>query len=592
MEPPHWVSNFCLRDAFKGYTLELDKAIDPAKTVEKAKAKLGLFGDRILKGTIRIDSGRLGIPVYMSLCGLEAERTIGTKKQMGKGCSPDQAEASALMELIERFSLFRFIQDPENFLHGSFNDFSKQALPLREIASSVGDLEPAPIILSTFSELQTRWVWAYSLTGERPFLLPLDWFWMINEYNGSSSGNVREEAILQGICEVVERHVSALVSNSNLIVPKLRISYYHDSQAQELLGKFKRAGICLWLSDFTLNTGIPTVGALAYDPTTYPDRSEIVWTAGTTTSPFKSLIRALTEVAQLAGDFDTSLRYVPSGLPKPSSLKELYYITEPNQEKELISLPDISDENMKVEIERALECLQRIHMNVYVVDITHPEIGIPACYTIIPGAQFRERTQGKMGRFVLRLMYESLPIEKTFQRLEEIKKELAKEHYLYFYLGEVLRQLKKYDEAIRNYEVAYDLSPIKYDRMLSLTYKSIALREKGEYKKAIDSLYQALSLDSNSPELYNLLGNCQYKLGDYLGAIDSFLKALNLNPGSAIDYANIGTNYLKLGRREEAIDYYKMALRIDPDLDYAKIRLQEIADGGTKSPPEAKELTK
>lgn len=592
MELPTWVSNFCLRDAFKGYTLELDKIIEPAKTVEFAKAKLSLFGDKVLKGTIRIDSGRLGIPVYMSLCGLEAERIIGTKKQMGKGCSPEQAEASALMELVERFSLFRFIQDPKNFLYGSFYDFSKEALPLQELARSVGDLNPPQIILDTFSELQTRWVWAYSLTSERPSLLPFDWFWMINEYNGSSAGNTKEEAILQGICEVVERHVSALVSNQKIPVPKLKISYCHDTQAQKLLDKFTEVGICLWLSDFSLDTGIPTVGALAYDPSTYPNRSEIVWTAGTTTSPSKSLIRALTEVAQLAGDFDTSLRYIPSGLPKPSSLVELHYITEAKLEKELMSLPDISDENMKVEIERALECLKGIHMNVYVVDITHAGIGIPACYTIIPGAHFRERTQGKMGRFVLRLLSESLPPEEAFHRLQGMKNDLSKEHYIYFYLGEALRQLKRYDEAIENYEIAYDLSPIKYDQMLSLTYKSVALNEMGEYKKAIDSLNQALDLDSNSPELYNLLGNCQYKLGDYGGAINSFLKALDMNPGSAIDYANVATNYLKLGNIEEAINYYQMALRIDPDLDYAKIRLQEISNGGTKSFSEAKELTK
>ncbi len=63
----------------------------------------------VLARTVRIDTGRLDIPVYISLCGEDATRFTGTKKQMGKGATPQQSEASALMELMERFSFFSFI---------------------------------------------------------------------------------------------------------------------------------------------------------------------------------------------------------------------------------------------------------------------------------------------------------------------------------------------------------------------------------------------------------------------------------------------------------------------------------------------------
>jgi ribosomal protein S12 methylthiotransferase accessory factor YcaO len=39
---------------------------------------------------------------------------------------------------------------------------------------------------------------------------------MINEFNGPSAGNCVEEALSQGICELVERHVSSLISTNNL----------------------------------------------------------------------------------------------------------------------------------------------------------------------------------------------------------------------------------------------------------------------------------------------------------------------------------------------------------------------------------------
>lgn len=576
MEKTLQPKSLLLKDVKKGYTLDLDKALDPSTTISMAKAKLLKYGNRILRNTIRIDSGRLGIPVYMSLCGVEAETVIGTRKQMGKGGSPEQAEASALMELIERFSLFSFKRDPGNFLKGTFSELEKDCLPLDEITLSVGDLDAPGVILEAFKELPLRWTWAHFLIGERPILLPFDWFWAINEYNGSSAGNVMEEAILQGVCEVVERHVSAIISNEKRPVPLIGTKNLSDKKAGELLKKFENANIRLWISDFTLNTGIPTVGALAFDPSTYPHRSEIVWTAGTTTSPAKSLIRALTEVAQLAGDFDTPLKYIPSGLPKPLSLNEVEYITHTKEIREIGSLPDISDENIKVEIETALACLKRIGLNVYVIDVTHPELQIPACYTIVPGAQFRERTHGKMGRFLVRLIYETFEPKEAFHRIDLIAKELRGEHYIYFYMGEILRNLKRYAEAIKNYDLAIENAPIQFDQFLAMTYKSIALKEMGRYKESIESLQRALDLDSECPELYNLLGNCYYKLGDYESAINSFIKALELNPGSAIDYANIATNYLKMGKRDEAINYYKIALSIDPELEYVKIKMNEI----------------
>ena len=65
----------------------------------------------ILERTVRIDNGRLDIPVYFSMCGKDALEVIGTKKQMGKGSTPQQSEASAVMELAERFSFFSFCKN-------------------------------------------------------------------------------------------------------------------------------------------------------------------------------------------------------------------------------------------------------------------------------------------------------------------------------------------------------------------------------------------------------------------------------------------------------------------------------------------------
>ena len=82
-----------LEDAHKGYTHDQDKIFTPEETVQKFREKLEAVDLDILEETVRIDNGRLDIPIYFSLCGRDAEEVIGTKKQMGKGATPAQAEA-------------------------------------------------------------------------------------------------------------------------------------------------------------------------------------------------------------------------------------------------------------------------------------------------------------------------------------------------------------------------------------------------------------------------------------------------------------------------------------------------------------------
>ena len=109
-----------LNDAFKRFTLDQDKIKSPEETIKTFKEKLKSLDLDILQSTERIDNGRLGIPVYFSRCGKDASAVTGTKKQMGKGATPSQAEASAVMELAERFSFFSFCRNPENFFYEKY----------------------------------------------------------------------------------------------------------------------------------------------------------------------------------------------------------------------------------------------------------------------------------------------------------------------------------------------------------------------------------------------------------------------------------------------------------------------------------------
>ena len=296
-------SNIEIRDSFKKYSHDQDKTRTPDQTITWVRESLAGLNMDVLARTVRIDTGRLDIPVYISLCGEDATRFTGTKKQMGKGATSEQSEASALMELMERFSFFSFIHRFQ-FPTLRYRDLDGFAVSAADLKKSVCDTQtPTELCRRFLDELPLRWVKGWNLTLGKEQWVPIDWFYTINEYNGPAAGNTVEEAILQALCEVVERHVGSIISNDMLVTPEIDADSLRDPAAIELVEKFRSKGIKLFLRDFSLDTGIPTVGALAYDPSTFPERSEIVFTAGTTSNPEKSLCRALTEIAQLAGDF-------------------------------------------------------------------------------------------------------------------------------------------------------------------------------------------------------------------------------------------------------------------------------------------------
>ncbi len=118
------------QDSFKKYTTDQDKAITPEETLNYFYDKVEGLDLKILNEVKRIDNGRLDIPVFFSVCGEDALSMTGTKKQMGKGASPIQAEASACMELAERFSFFSFKNNPENFLTGDYKTMAKAGYPV------------------------------------------------------------------------------------------------------------------------------------------------------------------------------------------------------------------------------------------------------------------------------------------------------------------------------------------------------------------------------------------------------------------------------------------------------------------------------
>lgn len=571
-------SGIRLYDAWKSYQYDQDKIRNPSETISWVTNRFCSSGKNILLKTIRIDTGRLGIPVYISLCGPDATRMTGTQKQMGKGATPEQSQASALMELAERYSFFAYFKE-RSLPVFAWKEAEPYALSVNYLLTAIHDEKTDPELAKEFlKDVPLHWAPAANLTKGHNVWVPFDWFYIINEYNGPAAGNSLEEAIVQSLAEVVERHVGTLVSYNELSIPLIDLSTVHSQAAQELIEKFKKTGIVLYARDFSLHTGIPSVGVLAYDPSTFPHKSEIVFTVGTTPSPEKSLCRALTEVAQLAGDFENRTSYKPT-FPKYGSLQEASYLMEPSPVVPLAHLPDLSSDNMREEIQRMVDSLAiKQGWDVLVINTTHQDIKIPAVYTIVPGAHFLDRATGTdFPQHMARVLISSLLPSEAEAYIRRLISSFGRRYDLRFFLGYALEESGHVSEALRLYDECLHDTPNDDERASILVNMASCFSKQGEYNKALNVLEQAEQLNPNLKEVHHFKGVCLYNLKKHEESITAFEKAVEIDPGSAIDYANIASNLRELGHIKEAILLYKMALDLDPSLDFARESLQRLS---------------
>ncbi len=569
-----------LKDAIKGYTYDQDKIMSPSETVAKFKEKTARLNLDILSKTRRIDNGRLDIPVFFSECGTDAKQVTGTNKQMGKGGTPEQSEASAVMELAERFSFFSFVKNEDNFFNSTPRELGDKSFPYELIIQSVHDnTQDALKVKPIFDDLPLKWTKGYNLTRKKEMLIPFNWFYMINEFNGPSAGNCQEEALSQGICELVERHTSSLVSHEKLEVPGIDLDSFTDPLVIEMLEKYKKEGIRVYATDFSLDTGIPTIGVLAWDPATFPDMSEIVWTAGTSPDPQKAMSRALTETAQLAGDFNSGSNFVASGLPKFADIKEAAFITNPKKIISMKELPDLSDNNIRVEVENLMAAMENVGFEVFVINTQHDGLEIPAFYAIIPGAHFRERAvAASVGMFSARFITEGFDPVQALTRLDALEDALPGQYYTSFYKGLMLSAVYDFEGALEQFESALKRDPVELNATDIYSHMGACLKDLENYERAIQTCEIGLKIDEQRPDLYNTMGFCHYMLKQHETAITCFEKALEVDPSLAINYANIGSNYRELGDYKLAVQFYEMALKIDPTITFAKDNIEKLKD--------------
>lgn len=572
-----------LSSCLKKHSAELDKANSPAETVARVHKILEKLPLDILSATRRIDAGRLNIPVYLSVCGEDARNIMPSRKQMGKGASPEQAEASALMELMERYAFFSFwdrLPHLPELVEATWSEaearFGTALMPVEEMLHSVQDrLSPdkARELLDC-----VRWQF-YPLTcliTMQEVWVPLNWFRKLSEFNGTCAGNTEEESLLQGACELIERHCCCLVDRQERVVPTIDPASIDDPVLQSLLQAFAQQGVHIILKDFSCDMPVPTVAALAWDPATFPDTSEIVYTAGTASSPVKAAVRAVTEIAQLAGDFCTSACYEASGLQKFQHLEQTKWLLQGSL-KPLASLPSVESADIYDELTALVRQLAEQNLRVYALSTMHPQLQINTHYCIIPGTAFRERDKNQsLGLFVGRILTEEGSPEEIDKGMALLEKHYPKGHFIPFFKGMLALRAEDLPLALHFFKNAEAVQPEADSQALTAFYAAYSHTLMGQWDAALPPLDRAVRLCPDMKEYWNLRGVAHFKTQNYEEAAQNFETVLTIDKGSAMDIANLGLCYKFLHQPEKARTCLQNALELDASLDFARKHLQEL----------------
>lgn len=324
----------------------------------------------------------LGVPVWAAVRPMG--RSLST--QQGKGLTPLAAKVSALMESLETWTA-EHVARPVT--RGSYRSLRRRAVDVRRLPRPRGKLD-----------LDARWAWVEgrALATDTPVLVPLQAVTLDTVFarppvfdvssNGLASGNVLVEAILHGLCEVLERDAEAAWRRAGSD-RRIVLDTIADPACRALIDRITATGARVFVWDLGA-AELPVVGcAIMEDP------HEPAWRTlgfyqgfGAHLVPEVAIARALTEAAQtrltyIAGARDDFFPFDYARATDPELLAEIWaQVTQPSDEP--VSAADLP----RIEAASLGDGLAQLVARtgeVIAVDLTHPDLGVPVVKVLVPG---------------------------------------------------------------------------------------------------------------------------------------------------------------------------------------------------------------
>lgn len=358
------------------------RAASLAATWQRFSPKMRAAGITRIADLTGLDT--LGVPVFAAIRPMG--RSLST--QQGKGTSALAAKVSALMESLETWTA-EHVALPQ--LRASARALGARAVDVRKLARPRGRLD---------RDARWRWVEGWDLTADRAILVPLEAVTLDTTFrappvfdissNGLASGNQPVEAIVHGLCEVIERDAEAAWRRGGGD-RRLVLDTIPDPACRALIAQITASGARVYVWDVGEGrAAIPVVGAAIME-----DPSEPAWRTlgfyqgfGAHWRPEVAIARALTEAAQtrvtyIAGARDDFFPFDYERATDPELLAALWqrYSAPCDEPVGFDELPALEARTLG----DALSQLLATQRQVIAVDLTHPALGVPVVKVIVPG---------------------------------------------------------------------------------------------------------------------------------------------------------------------------------------------------------------
>ncbi len=331
----------------------------------------------------------------------------------GKGSTAEQGEASALMESIERYS--GIFQGDEIRMERRFTDFAPgDALLANDVQlfsdtqfqnrnnPQADDTHPVPEPLDPSAKIEWSPVW--SLRDKRFKYCPTGLLYFFyghshTDSNGCAAGNTREEAIVQGFLELVERDAYAIWWYNRLQRAEVDLKQFNDSYVQDLQAQFTETGRRLWVLDITSDLGIPTYVAIVH--WMQNGHENIEFGSGAHFDRRIALLRSLTELTQFmsigmmggAGGEKPTLDGVT-----PLRLDD-YPFLMPTEKPIVPPAPGLKvHSNTRDQVNACVEIASQAGYDFLVLDQTRPDVEVPVVRVLVPGLRhfYRRFAPGRL----------------------------------------------------------------------------------------------------------------------------------------------------------------------------------------------------
>lgn len=137
-----------------------------------------------------------------------------------------------------------------------------------------------------------------------------------------------------------------------------------------------------------------------------------------------------------------------------------------------------------------------------------------------------------------------------------------KSHAAHNNMGNALKLLKRYTDAIAKYDKAISLNRNYADAYFN---RANTLQEVGRLEDALKSYDKATTLKTDFAEAYSNRGNTLQKLKRFDEALNNYAKAIDIRPAYFTAINNKGVVLQRLGFFDEALESFDLALKIHPD---------------------------